>query len=93
MEKMTNELSMIIKTENGSSGKESASKSQTQHQQKTKENTENYHSEQWNDVIQCAIDSDLQCNICFEIFIKVGTHYYTTIIQIIIISNYIISFI
>ncbi|KAF0760706.1 LON peptidase N-terminal domain and RING finger protein 1-like, partial [Aphis craccivora] len=70
MEKMTNELSVIIKTENGKSGKESASKSQTQHQQKTKENTENDHSEQWNDVIQCAIDSDLQCNICFEIFIK-----------------------
>jgi len=72
MEKMGNELSLAIKTKNGNSGKESASTSQIQHQQKTNENTESDYSE-WNDVIQCAIDSDLQCNICFEIFIKVGT--------------------
>jgi len=74
MDKMTNELSEIIKTENGKSGEESASKSQTEHQQKTKENTENDHSEQWNDFMHCAINSDLHCNICSEIFIKVGTY-------------------
>ncbi|XP_060844521.1 E3 ubiquitin-protein ligase rnf8-B-like [Rhopalosiphum padi] len=68
LEKAANELSVAMKSGDGKSVKESASKLHTLHQQKMKDN-ENNHSA-WSDFIQCAIDSDLQCNICFELFIK-----------------------
>jgi hypothetical protein len=71
LEKAASELSVAMKSGDGKSVKESASKLHTLHQQKMKDN-ENNHSA-WSDFIQCAIDSDLQCNICFELFIKVST--------------------
>jgi len=61
---------VAMKTGNGKSVKETASKLHALHQKKNKESTENDNSA-WNDIIRCAIDNDLQCNVCFEIFIKV----------------------
>ncbi|XP_025196618.1 E3 ubiquitin-protein ligase RNF8-like [Melanaphis sacchari] len=66
MEEVANELSVAMKTGNGKNVKESASKLHALHQRKLKERS---HPE-WSEVIQSAIDSDLQCNICFEIFIR-----------------------
>lgn len=70
IEKVAAELSVAMKTGNGKSVKETASKLHALHEKFKKENTENDNSA-WNDIIRCAIDNDLQCNICFEIFIKV----------------------
>ncbi|XP_022168870.1 E3 ubiquitin-protein ligase rnf8-B-like isoform X2 [Myzus persicae] len=69
IEKVATELSVAMKTGNGKSVKETASKLHALHQKKQKESTENDNSA-WSDIIQCAIDNDLQCNVCFEIFIK-----------------------
>ncbi|KAL4135554.1 hypothetical protein QTP88_007158 [Uroleucon formosanum] len=69
IEKVATELSVAMKTGNGKSVKETASKLHALHEKFKKENTENDNSA-WNDIIRCAIDNDLQCNICFEIFIK-----------------------
>jgi len=84
MEKVANELSVAMKTGNGKGIKESASKLHVLHKKKMKESNEKDKFD-WNDIIRCAIDSDLQCNICFEIFIKVLDYN--------IISNCLISFI
>lgn len=70
IEKVANELSVAMKTGNGKSVKETASKLHALHQQKMKESKNENDSSGWEDIIHCAIDNDLQCNICFEIFIK-----------------------
>ncbi|XP_029344720.1 E3 ubiquitin-protein ligase RNF8-like [Acyrthosiphon pisum] len=66
---VANELSVAMKTGNGNSKKETASNFYALHQKKMKESTENNGSV-WDDILLSAIDSDLLCNICFEIFIK-----------------------
>jgi len=71
IEKVATELSVAMKTGNGKSVKETASKLHALHQKK--KNIAENDNAPWNDIIRCAIDNDLQCNICFEIFIKVPT--------------------
>jgi len=70
MEMVANELSVAMKTGNGNSEKETASNFRALYQTKMKESTEN-HGSVWDDILLSAIDSNLLCNICFEIFIKV----------------------
>ncbi|XP_060864597.1 LON peptidase N-terminal domain and RING finger protein 1-like [Metopolophium dirhodum] len=69
MEMVANELSVAMKTGNGNSEKETASNFHALHQKKMKESTGN-HGSVWDDILLSAIDSNLLCNICFEIFIK-----------------------
>jgi len=85
IENVVTELSAAMKTGNSKNVKETVNKLQALHQKKRKEWD---YNAPWNEIIRGAIDTDLQCNICFEIFIKVPTTY-----TIIIISNYLISFI
>ncbi|KAL5238468.1 hypothetical protein ACI65C_005878 [Semiaphis heraclei] len=67
IENVATELSTAMKTGNGKSVKETASKLQALHQKKMKEWA---YNAPWNELIRGAVDTDLQCNICFEIFIK-----------------------
>ncbi|XP_015363450.1 PREDICTED: LON peptidase N-terminal domain and RING finger protein 1-like [Diuraphis noxia] len=69
IEKVATDLSVAMKKGNGKSVKKAASKLHALHKKKKKGSTENDNSP-WNNIIRCAIDNDLQCNICFEIFIK-----------------------
>lgn len=79
IENVATELSTAMKTGNGKSVKETASKLQALHQKKMKEWA---YNAPWNELIRGAVDTDLQCNICFEIFIKVPTTFIIIIITI-----------
>jgi len=68
--KYKNDFSVAMKTENVNSEKENASNFHVLHQKRMKKSTENDGSA-WNNIIMSAIDNNLLCNICFEIFIKV----------------------
>lgn len=68
---MENKLSVAMKKGNGNSEKETASNFHALNQKKIEESTDNHKYTVWDDILLSAIDSDLLCNICFEIFIKV----------------------
>ncbi|KAL4135567.1 hypothetical protein QTP88_007167 [Uroleucon formosanum] len=65
-----NKLSVAMKKGNGNSEKETASNFHALNQKKIEESTDNQKNTVWDDILLSAIDSDLLCNICFEIFIK-----------------------
>jgi len=71
MEIVTNKFSVAMKIGNGNSEKETASNFHALNQKKMEESTDNRQYSVWDDILLSAIDSNLQCNICFEIFIKV----------------------
>lgn len=58
-----------MKTGNGNSEKDNAGNFH-EDQKRMKNSTENYGSA-WDTILMSAIDNNLLCNICFEIFIKV----------------------
>lgn len=66
---------MAKETEKGISVEENANNLHVLDQKKMKENTEKTGAE-WNNIILSAVDSNLLCNICFEIFIKVPKYNY-----------------
>lgn len=69
IENAVKELSVAKETEKGISVEENANNLHVLDQKKMKENTEKTGAE-WNNIILSAVDSNLLCNICFEIFIK-----------------------
>lgn len=77
-----------MKTGNGKRVKETPSILPALHQKKKKESSGNDNSV-WNDIIHCAIDNDLQCNICFEIFIKVLYYNYQRLFNMLYNNTYI----
>jgi len=69
-ENAANGLNVGMKTENVNSKGENASNFHALHQKRMKEKPKNDGSG-WDNIMMSAIDSNLLCNICFEIFIKV----------------------
>jgi len=73
MEKAVNDLSVAMKTGNANSEEDNASNfHDALHQKSMKNRTENDGSA-WDSIIKTAIDNNLLCSICLEIFIKVST--------------------